>query len=110
MTCKGVEKLIVLFQSYQPWKHVREFRVLLAARALNEGPGEDLAVPEKLNLVFLVCVSLPWSSSKVTMVESAESLPETAVPVAETIKQVKDVLLQQGVRAASINPEAVNEC
>lgn len=43
------------------------------------------------------------------MVESAESLPETAVPVAETIKQIKGVILQLGVKAACINPEAVNE-
>lgn len=45
---------------------VREFRVLLAARSLKEGLGVDLAVPEKLNLIFLLCVSLPWSSLEVT--------------------------------------------
>lgn len=82
--------------------------MLLAARALKEGLGVDLAVPEKLILIFLLFVSLPWSSLEVTMVESAESLPETAVPIAETIKQVKGMILQQGVRAACINPE-VNE-
>lgn len=43
------------------------------------------------------------------MVESAESLPETAVPIAETIKQIKGMILQHGVRVACINPEAVNE-